>query len=271
MPLQLGEQPTPLSPCCLQAYDQFEEDEARKDLQLAKQQARAKHAAAKRAKQGGKKGKRNQWSESESEGGFSDSGGLADAAGTSGQQSCSCARLPAQTLPPVPSLGLAPCPAEDEDEFDDPRPKKAAPVRRPPAPKPAAAARPAASGATSMQVSQQTGATAGAAKKAAAARKAPAAAAAAPPPPPPPPVEEEMSLMARLAGRLGDVKLNSGNSSGTAAPKAAAAAAPNPTASRGGRGAAKKPASKYVELSDRWGSPPVGPRLQAACTAAACT
>ena len=60
-----------------QAYEEYEADEARKDLQLAKQQARAKQAAGKRAKQVAKpkgKGKRHDWSGSESEASLSDSG-----------------------------------------------------------------------------------------------------------------------------------------------------------------------------------------------------
>ena len=65
--------------------------------------------------------------------------------------------------------------------------------------------------------------------------------------------------MARLAGRLGGMGLGSGGASGSgtaplrsqppeAAPKAAAVGG---VAARGGRAAARKPASKYVEVSDR--------------------
>ncbi|EFN59062.1 hypothetical protein CHLNCDRAFT_137783 [Chlorella variabilis] len=216
------------------ALDGFDEEAERKGSQLVRQQARAKAGQKAQAKKAAakSKGKRNQWSDDESDADLSSS----------------------------------------EDDFDDsederPQPKKAPAPRQRAVPAPRAA--PAPLGATSMQISQQTGAAAAGTKKPAAAARKPAAARpkaaaakpaasrqeseeeeeAAPVAAPPPPPEEEMSLLARLAGRMGKLGLSPGGP---------AAAAPTPSASRGtaatgagarpGRAAAAAAAKKTAKV-----------------------
>ena len=199
----------------LEMYDEYEDEAARNEVRMARQQARARAANAKKqakvVNKGKKKKGRNEWSDSEDE--FSESG--SDGSLSDGDD----------VVLPIRAKKVAPAP----------RPAAKATVSK-------------ATSTSSMSVSQVSSGAPVAAKK------APPKPAAAAPPPLQPPVEEEMSLMARMAMRMGGLNIENNNKAAVAGPEPSSSSVSAAASARPGRAAAvaagKKTATVVMDDDD---------------------